>query len=34
MVVVCGAAVLLTGRWFKRGVSVYAVKAWRSIRTA
>jgi len=31
---VCGATVLLTGRWLNRGVSLYALKAWRSIRTA
>jgi len=28
----CGAAVLLIGMWFNRGISVHALKAWRSIR--
>jgi len=31
---VCGVAVLISGKWLNWGVSVFAARAWRSIRTS
>lgn len=33
-VLLCGAGAVGAGKWFNRGVTVYALKAWRATRTA